>query len=169
MIPVIVVSIYLVIIAVIGSVAFRKTQANTEDFFLANRTVGSMVFFLSLFATNMTAFAILGSPVAGPDGKTVGRLVDVLVDDAGVPQAAVIDFGGFMGVGARKIAVHWSVLHFSPTNPKQPITLNLTADQIKTAPEYINPAQPAPVVVPAQASAPSAAVPARPPSSSNSQ
>jgi SSS family solute:Na+ symporter len=61
MIPVIVVSIYLVIIAVIGSVAFRKTQANTEDFFLANRTVGSMVFFLSLFATNMTAFAILGS------------------------------------------------------------------------------------------------------------
>ncbi|HZR21379.1 MAG TPA: sodium:solute symporter family protein [Verrucomicrobiae bacterium] len=61
MIPVIVVSIYLVIIAVIGSVAFRRTQANTEDFFLANRTVGSMVFFLSLFATNMTAFAILGS------------------------------------------------------------------------------------------------------------
>src|SRR6516165_2172503 len=61
MIPVIVVSIYLVIIAVIGSVAFRKTQANTEDFFLANRTVGSMVFFLSIFATNMTAFAILGS------------------------------------------------------------------------------------------------------------
>jgi len=35
MIPVIVVAIYLVIIAVIGSVAFRKTQANTEDFFLA--------------------------------------------------------------------------------------------------------------------------------------
>jgi solute:Na+ symporter, SSS family len=61
MIPVIVVSIYLVIIGVIGSVAFRRTQANTEDFFLANRTVGSMVFFLSLFATNMTAFAILGS------------------------------------------------------------------------------------------------------------
>jgi SSS family solute:Na+ symporter len=61
MIPVIVVSIYLAIIAVIGSIAFRKSQGNTEDFFLANRTVGSMVFFLSIFATNMTAFAILGS------------------------------------------------------------------------------------------------------------
>ena len=61
MIPVLVVGIYLVIIAIIGSVAFRRTQSNTEDFFLANRTVGSMVFFLSLFATNMTAFAILGS------------------------------------------------------------------------------------------------------------
>src|SRR5436309_11271843 len=61
MIPVIVVCIYLVIIAVIGSIAFKKGKANTEDFFLASRTIGPMVFFLSLFATNMTAFAILGS------------------------------------------------------------------------------------------------------------
>ena len=41
--------------------AFRRGKTNTEDFFLANRSVGEMVFFLSLFATNMTAFAILGS------------------------------------------------------------------------------------------------------------
>ena len=61
MIPVIVICIYLVIIGVIGSLAYRKSKANTEDFFLANRSVGEMVFFLSLFATNMTAFAILGS------------------------------------------------------------------------------------------------------------
>ncbi len=61
MLPLIVICIYLAIIAVIGSAAFRKSQANTEDFFLANRTVGPMVFFLSIFATNMTAFAILGS------------------------------------------------------------------------------------------------------------
>src|SRR6478672_6303693 len=61
MIPVIVVCIYLLIIAVIGSIAFRIGKQNTEDFFLASRTVGAMVFFLSIFATNMTAFAILGS------------------------------------------------------------------------------------------------------------
>src|SRR5512135_571900 len=61
MIPLFVVGVYLVTIAAIGSAAFRKSQANTEDFFLANRAVGSVVFFLSLFATNMTAFAILGS------------------------------------------------------------------------------------------------------------
>jgi SSS family solute:Na+ symporter len=61
MIPVLVVFLYLAVIAVIGLFAFKKGNANTEDFFLASRTVGSMVFFLSLFATNMTAFAILGS------------------------------------------------------------------------------------------------------------
>src|SRR5436309_11925081 len=61
MIPVIVISIYLAVIAFVGSIAFRRGKTNTEDFFLANRSVGEMVFFLSLFATNMTAFAILGS------------------------------------------------------------------------------------------------------------
>src|SRR5512138_199886 len=61
MVPVIVVLVYLAIVAYIGSVAYRRGKQNTEDFFLASRTIGSMVFFLSLFATNMTAFAILGS------------------------------------------------------------------------------------------------------------
>src|SRR6266478_2888969 len=61
MIPVVVILLYLVLIAVVGSIAFRRGKTNTEDFFLANRSVGEMVFFLSLFATNMTAFAILGS------------------------------------------------------------------------------------------------------------
>jgi SSS family solute:Na+ symporter len=61
MVPVIVILLYLVLIAYIGSAAFRRGRSNTEDFFLANRSVGEMVFFLSLFATNMTAFAILGS------------------------------------------------------------------------------------------------------------
>src|SRR5215471_12209083 len=61
MIPVVLILLYIALIAFIGSIAYRRGKTNTEDFFLANRSVGSMVFFLSLFATNMTAFAILGS------------------------------------------------------------------------------------------------------------
>ncbi|HTW71146.1 MAG TPA: PRC-barrel domain-containing protein [Acetobacteraceae bacterium] len=90
---------------------------------------------------------VLGTPIAGPDGKTIGRLVDVLVNAAGIPEAAVIDVGGFMGVGSRKIAVHWGALHFDPGDQKQPITLALTLDQIKAEPEYRSPKQPAPIVV----------------------
>jgi len=93
------------------------------------------------------AMAILGRAVAYPDGKDVGRLIDVLVDERGRPEAAVIDFGGFLGVGSRKIAVQWSTLHFAPADAKHPITLDLTQDQIKAAPEYKDIAKPAPVVV----------------------
>jgi hypothetical protein len=99
------------------------------------------------------ALAILGHKVADAEGKDIGRLVDVLVSDQGQPQAAVIDFGGFLGVGTRKIAVQWSALHFAPADAKHPITLDLTQDQIKAAPEYKDVAKAAPVVVapPAQA------------------
>lgn len=106
------------------------------------------------------ALAILGRTVAGPDGHEIGRLVDVLIGADGEPQAAVIDFGGFMGVGSRKIAVQWSTLHFTPADAKTPITLDLTLAQIKTAPEYKDVAKPAPVVVAPAAPASNAAAPA---------
>ena len=97
------------------------------------------------------AEAILGQRVTDQDGKDIGRLVDVLVDVNGQPQAAVIDFGGFMGVGNRKIAVHWSALHFSPGDAKRKVTLEMTPDQIKAAPEFLNSNKAAPVVTPANA------------------
>ena len=94
------------------------------------------------------AEAILGQRVTDAEGKDIGRLVDVLVDANGQPQAAVIDFGGFMGVGNRKIAVHWSALHFSPGDPKHKVVLEMTPDQIKAAPEFLNPNKAASVVTP---------------------
>ena len=67
----------------------------------------------------------------------MGRIVDVIVDRAGVGRAAVIDFGGFLGVGSRKIVVDWSALHFGRVADKgDSITLELTKDQVKAAPEY---------------------------------
>ena len=98
--------------------------------------------------------AILGRPVVDADGKELGRLIDVLVDDTGQPQAAVIDFGGFMGVGSRKVAVHWITLHFNPADGKHQILLDMTPDQIKSAPEYLSADKPAPVVTPASPTAP---------------
>lgn len=52
--------------------------------------------------------------MSGPDDKNVGRIVDVLVDDQGQPRAAVVDLGGFLGIGNRRIAVVWRALHFVP-------------------------------------------------------
>jgi hypothetical protein len=79
---------------------------------------------------------ILGRKVEGRDREDMGRVVDVLVDGTGAPRAAVIDFGGFLGVGSRKIAVDWTLLRFSPRDPDAPITLSLGRDQVQAAPEY---------------------------------
>ena len=63
MIPAIVVFLYLAVVLYIGVFAFRhaKSKHEAEDYFLANRSIGPFVFLFSLFGTNMTAFAILGS------------------------------------------------------------------------------------------------------------
>lgn len=80
---------------------------------------------------------ILGRDVRSTADENMGRIVDVLVDGAGAVRAAIIDFGGFLGVGSRKIAVEWKALHFVPAAEKRyGIVLELTRDQVKPAPEY---------------------------------
>jgi hypothetical protein len=80
---------------------------------------------------------ILGRDVRSAADEDMGRIVDVLVDRAGQVRAAIIDFGGFLGVGSRRIAVDWNALHFpEPGKPGERITLELTRDQVNTAPEY---------------------------------
>ncbi len=80
---------------------------------------------------------VLGKEVRSAANENMGRIVDVIVDRSGQVKAAVIDFGGFLGVGSRKIAVAWNALRF-PGNAKQGdrISLELTRDQVRAAPEF---------------------------------
>jgi hypothetical protein len=83
------------------------------------------------------AQSVLGKEVRSSADENMGRIVDVIVDHDGRVRAAVIDFGGFLGVGSRKIAVDWNALSFpSPASNRDVVTLELTRDQVKAAPEY---------------------------------
>jgi hypothetical protein len=83
------------------------------------------------------AHGVLGRDVRSPTDEDMGRIVDVIVDRAGSVRAAVIDFGGFLGVGSRKIVVDWNALHFGRIASKSDsITLELTKGQVMAAPEY---------------------------------
>jgi SSS family solute:Na+ symporter len=61
LIPALVVFVYLAVVLYVGIFAFRRGSGSGEDYFLAGRSLGPLVFLFSLFGTNMTAFAILGS------------------------------------------------------------------------------------------------------------
>jgi hypothetical protein len=83
------------------------------------------------------AHGVLGRDVRSPTDQDMGRIVDVIVDRSGTVRAAVIDFGGFLGVGSRKIVVDWNALHFGRVaNKTDSITLELTKEQVMAAPEY---------------------------------
>jgi PRC-barrel domain len=83
------------------------------------------------------AHGILGREVRSAANENMGRIVDVIVDREGMVRAAVIDFGGFLGVGSRRIVVDWNALHFGSVSSKSDsITLELTKEQVNAAPEY---------------------------------
>src|SRR5881394_2131432 len=83
------------------------------------------------------AHGILGRDVLSAANEDMGRIVDVIVDRTGTVRAAVIDFGGFLGVGSRRIVVDWNALHFGRiANKGDSITLELNKEQVSAAPEY---------------------------------
>lgn len=91
------------------------------------------------------AHGILGREVRSAAGENMGRIVDAIVDRSGTVRAAVIDFGGFLGVGSRKIVVDWRALRFGAiANKGDSISLELTKEQVSKAPEY---KEDAPVIV----------------------
>jgi len=85
---------------------------------------------------------VLGKEVRSNADENMGRVIDVVVDRTAQPRAVVIDFGGFLGVGSRKVAVDWNLLRFDAGGDgRSRISVELSADQVRAAPEY-KPAKP---------------------------
>jgi len=80
--------------------------------------------------------AVLGREVRSVTDENMGRIVDIIVERSGQVRAAVIDFGGFLGVGHRKIAVDLSILRFGSGENPDRVVVDLTQAQVKAAPEY---------------------------------
>jgi sporulation protein YlmC with PRC-barrel domain len=80
---------------------------------------------------------LLGHAVVDAEGAELGRIVDLLVDNQGQVRAVVVDVGGFMGVGNRKVAVAWSALRFAASEKGPVISILIPPDRIKSWADYI--------------------------------
>ena len=109
--------------------------------------------------TTTDATGVLSRLVRDSDGREIGRVVDVVVDPSGMPRAIVVDVGGFMGVGSRRVAVAWSAVHVPPLgSADRRIQIDLKDDQVRAAPDYADRSKPAVIVGPQ--AAPQAEAPA---------
>lgn len=121
----------------------------------------------ALVVNDAGAQTAMGLPVQTSKGEDLGHVVDLVVDRNGSLLAAIVDFGGFLGVGSRKIAVDWRILHFPKTGALSKMVADLPLDQLRAAPAFKpgeaivimggSPAGPAPTPAPAGAT-PSAAL-----------
>lgn len=120
---------------------------------------------------------VLGKAVRSAAGEDMGRIIDIILDKDGRPRAAIIDFGGFLGVGSRKIAVDWRSMRFTSDGKPTRLVLQLSRNQVRVSPEYkagepivvLGPASPAvpegepPAAAPVPPAAAPAAAPVAPP------
>ena len=62
---------YLLVALAVGVVAYRLTERTAEDYYLASRTLGTVVLLFTTFATLLSAFTFFGGPnlaySAGPE------------------------------------------------------------------------------------------------------
>jgi hypothetical protein len=80
---------------------------------------------------------MVGHAVVDAGGGELGRIVDLLTDGQGRVRAVVIDVGGFMGLGNRKVAVAWSALRFAAGEKGPVISIVIPPDRIKSWADYI--------------------------------
>ena len=86
--------VYLSLVLFIGLYSHRLFRGTGEDYFVATRTIGPFVLLMSLFGTNMTAFAILGA-----SGETYHVGIGVFGLMAGI--SALVIPSVFFFVGTR--------------------------------------------------------------------
>jgi PRC-barrel domain len=79
---------------------------------------------------------VLGRQVRSSAGEDMGRIVDVIIDKSARVRAAVIDFGGFLGVGNRQIAVAWTAIRLPSQDKPGALFVDFTRDQLRVAPAY---------------------------------
>ena len=91
---------------------------------------------------------LMGRRIFTPDAQEIGRVVDMVLDAGGSPVAIVVDVGGFLGLGSRRIALAWSRLDFRSDDERVRIVTSVPPDQISAAPEY-RPGDPATIYDPA--------------------
>ncbi|MFB6133284.1 MAG: sodium:solute symporter [Halanaeroarchaeum sp.] len=74
---------YLFVALGIGLIAYRVTERTAEDYYLASRTLGTVVLLFTVFATLLSAFTFFGGPnisyLYGPEWILVMGLMDGLV------------------------------------------------------------------------------------------
>ena len=80
------------------------------------------------------ASKLLHADVYNDENKKIGKIEDMIVSPDGKVSVAVIDVGGFLGVGKHRVAV--PVDQFSDINAKKIVLPKATKETLKAMPEF---------------------------------
>ena len=72
--------------------------------------------------------------VYDPSDKKIGEIKDVLISSDGKIAAFIVEVGGFIGAGAKDVAVPFTDVKGAKKNDKWYLTMNANKDELKNAP-----------------------------------
>ncbi|MGH1573024.1 PRC-barrel domain-containing protein [Methylobacterium sp. P31] len=79
------------------------------------------------------ASKMIGVEVRNTAGDNVGKIDDLLITDGGTLKAVVLDVGGFLGLGSKRIAVEPGALVLRPGGDRFSAILTMSKDTVAAA------------------------------------
>lgn len=83
----------------------------------------------------LSATTLIGDDVRNSDGDDLGEITDIMLDlETGTVAYAVLDMGGFMGMGGKLFAVPWSAMRLDADSHE--FVLNVDKERLEDAPGF---------------------------------
>jgi sporulation protein YlmC with PRC-barrel domain len=78
----------------------------------------------------------VGTPVETKDGQQIGEIANLVFDQEGKIELAVIGIGGFLGLGEKQVAVPFNTVKSQIADNKHAFVVDATKDQLMAAPAF---------------------------------
>ena len=90
-----------------------------------------------LDVASLKAEDLKGIDVISPTGQKLGDIDDFVLTGDGKIDAVIVEFGGFIGIGTKHVAIAYDGLKFmvGPSNERY-LVVNVTKDQLNAQPDY---------------------------------
>jgi len=85
---------------------------------------------------DLPASKVVGANVKNTEGKSIGKIGEVLLTPNGSVQGVVVDVGGFLGIGAHPVLITWNDLTITHANGMVEATTNMSRDQLDKLPAF---------------------------------
>ncbi len=85
----------------------------------------------------LTSDALIGADIHDSNGEVVGTVADLIIDADGHLAQIIAEVGGFLGLGAREVALDRSQVDIEAEGEADiRITLAMTLEELEAMPEY---------------------------------
>jgi sporulation protein YlmC with PRC-barrel domain len=111
------------------------TDARAEPPVAGKTTLGVTVSESSLVANGWRVSKLVGADIRNDKGDKIGKVDDIIVTPSGELSIAVVDVGGFLGIGSRRVAIPMRQLQIT-RDPSKIVLPGASKDALKTLPEF---------------------------------